>query len=142
MPDLMNRNSFKNLTRIRLREARALLRYKLYDGAYYLCGYAIECALKACIAKKTKKFDFPPKPKIINDIYTHSMNQLVKVAGMDTMLSTEMSASDKFASNWAVVKDWTEESRYEKHDEMQAKSLYSAVTSRKHGVLKWIRLHW
>src|SRR5438094_3909647 len=28
-------------------------------GAFYLGGLAIECALKACIAKKTKRYDFP-----------------------------------------------------------------------------------
>jgi HEPN domain-containing protein len=32
-----------------------LLEAGLYAGAYYLAGYAVECALKACIAKKTAR---------------------------------------------------------------------------------------
>ncbi|MEL0589524.1 MAG: hypothetical protein U1V55_07060 [Planktothrix rubescens PR222] len=30
-----------------------------YSGAYYLSGYVIECALKACIAKKTQQLPIP-----------------------------------------------------------------------------------
>jgi len=40
-----------------------LLRLGLFDGAYYLAGYAVECALKACIAKGTQRFEFPDKRK-------------------------------------------------------------------------------
>jgi hypothetical protein len=43
----MNRNDLRRLARIRLKEARVLLQAKCFDGAYYLCGYAIECGLKA-----------------------------------------------------------------------------------------------
>jgi hypothetical protein len=31
------------------------------EGAYYLAEYAIECAFKACIAKRTQQHDFPEK---------------------------------------------------------------------------------
>jgi len=49
----VNRRDLQALSRIRLTEAKALLRLGHYDGAYYLAGYAAECALKACIAKLT-----------------------------------------------------------------------------------------
>ena len=35
----------------RLVEAKALLDQGMWDGAYYLAGYAVELALKACIIK-------------------------------------------------------------------------------------------
>ena len=35
------------IARSRLKEAKALLKSRHYDGAAYLCGYAIEVALKA-----------------------------------------------------------------------------------------------
>jgi hypothetical protein len=54
----MNRGEFQELAMIRLQDAKMLLDSECYDGAYYLTGYVIECALKACIAKKTKEFDF------------------------------------------------------------------------------------
>ncbi len=50
----MNRSDFQRLTRLRLDEAKVLLANERYQGAYYLIGYAVECALKACIAKQTK----------------------------------------------------------------------------------------
>ncbi len=38
---------FQSFSRIRVNEAKALLHLKHYSGAYYLAGYAVECALKA-----------------------------------------------------------------------------------------------
>jgi HEPN domain-containing protein len=55
----VNRKDLQRLARTRLSEARVLLSAKKYDGAYYLAGYAIEFALKSCVAKQVKKFDFP-----------------------------------------------------------------------------------
>ena len=47
----MNRLEFQQLAEVRVREAEALLAVGLWDGAYYLAGYAVECALKACILR-------------------------------------------------------------------------------------------
>jgi HEPN domain-containing protein len=75
----MNRLELQELARIRLREARHLLRHRFYDGAYYLSGYAVECGLKACVAKQTKRHDFPDKDRAVKS-YTHDLLQLVKLA--------------------------------------------------------------
>lgn len=40
----MNRSDFQQLPEIRLRESQALLDASCFDGAYYLAGYAVECA--------------------------------------------------------------------------------------------------
>ena len=58
---MTNREALQLISRQRKREAAALLRAKLFPGAYYLAGYAVECALKACVAKQTNKHDFPNK---------------------------------------------------------------------------------
>jgi HEPN domain-containing protein len=73
----MNSSDFQKLSTIRLQEAKVLLRNKQYAGSYYLAGYAIECALKACIAAKTKASDFVPKPDIVRDYYKHKLGRLV-----------------------------------------------------------------
>lgn len=70
---------------------------------HYLCGYAVECALKSCIAKRTKVHDFPDK-RIVNDSYTHNLNQLVRVAGLQPALDLEMRRDADFGVNWAIVK--------------------------------------
>lgn len=54
----MKRSDLQKLARIRLKEAKVLLDNRQYSGAYYLSGYVIECALKACIAKQTRKERF------------------------------------------------------------------------------------
>ena len=45
----MDRQDFQRLASLRRREAKNLLNSGLYDGAYYLSGYAVECGLKACL---------------------------------------------------------------------------------------------
>lgn len=137
----MNRNDLRNLALIRLGEARVLLTSGRYGGAYYLCGYVVECGLKACIAKQTRRHDFPDK-KAVNESYTHDLTKLVKVAGLGLDLDKEMKSNPGFAVNWSVVKDWSEASRYEKHTKKEAQALYSAVVNRKQGVLRWIKVHW
>ena len=57
----MNRTDFQKLAEERIAEAKILLDAGKWSGAYYLAGYAVECALKACIAKMTKSEDFPDK---------------------------------------------------------------------------------
>jgi len=59
----VNRTDLQLLAETRLDEAQALLIASRWSGAYYLVGYAVECAFKACIAKSTKQDDFPVKPK-------------------------------------------------------------------------------
>jgi hypothetical protein len=48
----------------------------------------------------------------------------------------------EFRANWAVVRDWTETSRYETRTRIQAADLYQAISQRNTGILAWIRLYW
>ena len=57
----MNKSDFENLANIRIIEAEVLLYSGNYPGEYYLAGYAVECALKACIAKQVKHMIFQIK---------------------------------------------------------------------------------
>lgn len=47
----MNRKDLIQLALIRLKESLALLEKGHYDGAYYLCGYFVECGLKELLAR-------------------------------------------------------------------------------------------
>jgi HEPN domain-containing protein len=137
----MNRNDLRELARIRLREARVLLKNGNYEGAFYLSGYVVECGLKSCIAKQTRRYDFPDK-KTVEKSYSHDLPTLVKTAGLEPDLDKEMKTNKGFAVNWTIVKDWSEASRYEKHTEKEAQSLYFAIANRKQGVLQWIKRYW
>lgn len=137
----MNRQDLQGLARSRIAEARHLLQGGLYAGAYYLAGYAVECGLKACIAKKTRRYDFPDK-KTVDSSYVHDLERLVGVAGLARELQLESQTSRAFEVNWATVKDWTEQSRYEQHSAQQAQDLILAITNQRNGVLRWLRSHW
>lgn len=137
----MNRSDLVKISRLRLKEAKTLLFKKRYSGAYYLSGYVIECALKACIAKKTKKSEFPNKEAVLES-YTHSLTQLIKAAGLELKLTAHSSKNIEFGINWAIVKDWSEQSRYEIHNQKKAEDLYKAIADSKKGVLEWIMQYW
>jgi HEPN domain-containing protein len=57
----VKRKDLQVLAETRLTEAQVLFQNRKFDGAYYLAGYAIECAIKACVARNTRRFDFPDK---------------------------------------------------------------------------------
>ncbi|MEK6303596.1 MAG: HEPN domain-containing protein [Acidobacteriota bacterium] len=137
----MNRKDFKSLALTRLREARVLLANGEYSGAYYLAGYVVECALKACIAKRTKRHDFPDKTTV-NESWTHRPVKLIGPAELEISLAAKIKADPVFGRNWANVIRWGEDSRYELKAEREAVDLIKAISDRRHGVLRWLKQHW
>jgi HEPN domain-containing protein len=138
----MDRFDLQRLTNIRLREARALLWSGNYCGAYYLAGYAIECALKACIARETKEFEFPDK-KRANEAFEHSPEKLIKTAKLDGQLNRQLNAEPNFVQYWQLIKAWSVESRYETTiTQAEARDLITAVEDPVHGVLAWLQKYW
>ena len=138
----MNRTDFQTLTKLRVREAKVLLRAKYYDGAYYLLGYSVECALKACVAKQMRRFDIPDK-KLINDIYTHDLGKLLSISGLEPEYRKESLRNPAFELNWTVVKDWSEKARYATGlTKSEVEDFFSAVLSQKNGVLPWLKKSW
>jgi HEPN domain-containing protein len=135
---LMHRGDFQIISKLRTKEARALLDKGFYSGAYYLLGYAVECGLKACIAKKTRRYDFPDKT-LVNESWSHELEKLLKHSG----LKLEMSKNKMVELNWTTVKDWDTKSRYRHNiSELEARDLYLAVTAKKDGVLSWLKKYW
>jgi HEPN domain-containing protein len=137
----LTRTDFQQLADIRAAEATALLAAGCWDGAYYLAGYAVECALKACVAKLTVAEEFPDKERAYK-AFTHDIEQLVKLAQLKDVRDTDAKADPEFRGNWNLVKDWAEDSRYARWTEQQARAIHSAVTDPAHGVLPWIKRQW
>jgi hypothetical protein len=134
------RSDFRALAELRVKEAHVLLKGRRQLGAYYLAGYAVECALKACIARQRKRFEFPPRRRTVDKMYSHDLGTLVDAAGLGAQLEKDIKANHVFAANWTTVKDWTAESRYETSG-LNGKDMYNAVAG-PNGVLQWIRLRW
>jgi hypothetical protein len=101
----------------------------------------MEAALKACIAKKTRKFEFPDK-RIVNNSYTHEISKLAEVGGLNQLIDATSQINGIFAANWSVVRDWKIGSRYEVQSARTARDLYNAITQRRNGIMSWIRNHW
>ena len=95
--------------------------------------------MKACIAKQVKEFDFPDK-KLANDSYTHNLANLVITAGLKQKLTEQEKQNKEFKLNWAVVIDWSEESRYKLAITKQgAHDLFTAITDNESGILPWLK---
>ncbi len=139
----MNRTDLQQLADDRVEDAEALLDAGRSAGAYYVSGYAVECALKACIAKQTNLHDFPDKT-ITQKSYTHDLLDLLELAGLKLQLKldTTPAANPVLGLNWQRVKDWNEKARYQQKTEVQARELYQAVTDTANGVLQCVKLRW
>jgi HEPN domain-containing protein len=137
----VDRKDLQVLSRIRVREAKALLRVGLHDGAYYLAGYAVECALKACIAKGTQRHEFPDKKKV-EASHTHNLRDLARLANLEDSRLHLARSDSIFRSNWDIVESWSEQDRYRRQRPENAQALVEAVDDRRHGIIAWIKLHW
>ncbi|MGA2205292.1 MAG: HEPN domain-containing protein [Terracidiphilus sp.] len=137
----MNRTDFQQLSELRLQESRALLTAGFPDGSYYLAGYAVECALKACIAKRTQEHDFPDK-KLVNDSHTHDLGKLLQLAELSIELEAAMQVNPAMQPSLAAIQDWSETSRYEKRNAQEATELLQAIEDQAGGLLPWIKLRW
>jgi HEPN domain-containing protein len=138
----LNGTKLQTLAESRLDEGRILLANNQWTGAYYLTGLAVECALKACLARTVKEHDYPDK-KFINGMYQHDLQSLVGLdAALLADLQTDMTRDSKLEANWKTVKDWDNEKRYDIVDEQEAKGLYDAAVEAGSGVIPWIRGRW
>jgi HEPN domain-containing protein len=138
----VNRTDLQQLAEQRLEDARVLFQNGRYSAADYLCGYAVECGLKASIAKRVNQYDFPPNATFSRDVYTHDLKELVKHADLAAQRDARMARSPQFKLNWEVVQEWSEKSRYENWTTQQAQELLDAIDQVPHGVMAWIRQHW
>ncbi len=138
----MNRSSLQQIAFIRVKEAGILLENGCYEGAYYLTGYAVECAFKAYISKRTKRYDFPDRKRVM-DSHTHDLEKLLFISGLKSQHQFQLDKSPEFVVNWNTVLDWRENTRYTAFiSETDAINLFAAVTAPENGILTWLKKFW
>jgi HEPN domain-containing protein len=137
----VNRADLQWLAEDRIKDAKVLLTARRWSAAYYLAGYAVEAALKACIAKLMKSEEFPDK-NFAEKCWTHNLQQLIALAGLKADLDTALRTDADLQDNWDCVKDWTESSRYARTPKAKAEQLFDAITDKRHGVLSWLKQRW
>lgn len=131
-----HRDEWKELVDLRIEDADVLLRNGRYDAAYYVAGYAVECALKARFTRVLEGF-FPPR----QSLYTHDLKALLLAAKLDDTLKEDSKANPLLRREWEVVASWSEDSRYNGKGQeaaTEAKDMVKAVR----GVVKWIEKYW
>jgi len=107
-----------------------------------MTGFAVECALKSCLASAVKEHDFPDK-EFVNAMYVHSLEKLFKLNGaLWVALQADMKADAKLSVNWSTVKDWDDSKRYDTVEELQARALFEATSVAGSGLMDWIRGRW
>jgi HEPN domain-containing protein len=136
----MNRIDFQKVAETRLQESKALLAAGFPEGAYYLAGYAVECALKACISKRTQEHDFPEKES--DKYYSHDLEKLLGFAKLKDDFYQALRANPAMNANWIIAKNWAETSRYQRKTAADAAGLLKAIEDQTGGLLPWVQKRW
>ena len=140
-PVAQNRLEFQQVALDRFADAKALLTAGRYNGAYYLGGYAVECALKACIAKLTLAGDFPPKNS--KDYYTHNLKELLTAS----KLKSDLEQDSVLRAEWSFISGWSEATRYNTAQITQTEAevylnLVQNASDTTKGILPWLQARW
>jgi hypothetical protein len=126
---MISTKELRAIARARFRDADVLLRAKRFDGAWYLCGYAVELALKARICRTLKWPGFPGSRHEFEGL------QLVKAHDLDILLQFSGIADrvkTKHMAEWSVVRLWNPEKRYQANrlaTEQEAGNMVKCVDS-------------
>jgi hypothetical protein len=139
----VNQLGLQKLARERILDAEALLKGDRWSFAYYVAGYAVECALKSCLLARMiyTGWEFQEKAKI-SDCLVHDFGSLVNLSGLTDELNTQLASNPSFVGNCGITTEWKVTDRYELKTEAEAKALFTAITEDPNGVLKWIMNYW
>ena len=138
---MLSRNDLQKLAQVRLEDSIVLYQAGKASSAYYLAGYSIELALKACISKLFQP-DVIPDKAFVQAIYTHSLESLMNVAGLLPQFKEDSKNDPQFAAYWGIVSKWSETSRYQLWDSVTAATLIQSINDPDHGVFQWVKKHW
>jgi HEPN domain-containing protein len=139
----VNRTTLQRLSNERLEDARSLLAAHQWSGAYYLAGYAVECALKSCVLAHIERTGaiFQDK-KFAEKCWTHNLEDLVSLSGLKPDRDAAIAASPKVHAYWLTLRDWSEASRYDISTQTGAEDMFLAIEDNADGVLKWLKNYW
>lgn len=106
---MLDRSELKKIARARVKDSEILFGERRYDGAIYLCGYAVEIALKARVCMT---LGWPGYPSTRSEFQkyqtfrTHDLDVLLSLSGLEAKIKKN------FLVEWSVVATWDPEIRY------------------------------
>ncbi len=96
----------------RFKEAKILMENGRFDGAVYLCGYALELLLKRHICIVLNWDDgYPSSNKEFEKLKTfktHDLDCLLKLSGLEKQIRS----NSKLFASWQIANTWDSEIRY------------------------------
>ena len=101
---MLDKATLQSNARMRLEDAQVLFDHQRLDGAAYICGYAVEFALKARICETLNTTAYPDK---ILGFKTHQLETLLFLTGRESHIKQNALAEWTF-----VVQNWQPEMRY------------------------------
>jgi HEPN domain-containing protein len=122
----------------RVAYARILFAAERYEAACYLAGLAVECALKARIARATAKYSFPDR-RAAERAFTHDLNNLLSFAGLRPELEQ---APPSLQQNWDLVSNWSVDVRHKTGLAAGRCRKYLCAVTDRGGVLPWLKQRW
>ena len=93
----------------RLQDARVLLAHHQFDGAVYICGYAVELCLKARICDTLHWKGYPEFTSEFKDLTSFKVQNLQVLL---ILSGRESAILQNHFGDWSIVKDWKPEMRY------------------------------
>jgi len=99
----------RRIAQARLKDAEVLQKAKRHDGAVYLCGYAMEIALKARICRVLKWAGYPSTRGDFagyHSFRTHDLDVLLHLSASEAKVK-----ANHFAE-WSIVAAWDPNARY------------------------------
>lgn len=88
---MISTKELKKIALARLKDAEILYKGRRYDGAVYLCGYAIELTLKAKVCKTLKWSGFPSTSSEFQGLQsfkTHRLDLLLSLSAQESKIKT------------------------------------------------------
>lgn len=134
----------KLIAETRLKEAKALHKSGLHDGAAYICGYVVETALKARICKNLKIKEYPDEGNEKQIFRSHDFDRLLLLSGLQNKISLANKRTKKLFENWSLLTSWKPEERYTlgAYQKKDIEDLFKALEDGQYGFFNWIKKLW
>jgi HEPN domain-containing protein len=108
---LVSTAELRRISTTRLGDAKILLKNGRFDGAGYLCGYAMELALKLKVCQ-FRNWEGQPENEREDPSYqilrTHNLNGLMQL----TSINVQREIKGRYFTEWSIIRSWRPEARY------------------------------
>jgi hypothetical protein len=125
---MLDAATLRSISAARIQDADVLFANSRWDGAGYICGYAVELTLKARIVDTLKWAGFPQTKKEFENLSsfkTHNLDVLLALSGKEQDLKQALFA------DWSIVAVWNPEARYQAVGSLTAQDVQAFLESAK-----------